>query len=55
MARRGLIPATAVMVYAPRDPAEVDTALQVLAASYRFARGDEPRSPHPPGAPDPDR
>jgi hypothetical protein len=40
MARRGLIPATAVMVYAPRAAAEVDTVVQVLAASYRFARGD---------------
>jgi hypothetical protein len=43
MARRGLIPATAVMVYAPRDAAEVATVLQVLAASYRFACGDDPR------------
>jgi Family of unknown function (DUF5519) len=46
MARRGLIPATAVMVYAPRDAAEVDIVLQVIAASYRFARGDEPGRPH---------
>jgi Family of unknown function (DUF5519) len=42
MARRGLLPATAVMIYAPRDAGEVDTVVQVLAASYRFARGDEP-------------
>ncbi|HEX6113677.1 MAG TPA: luciferase family protein, partial [Geminicoccaceae bacterium] len=48
MARRGLIPATAVMVYAPRNAAEVDTVLQVIAASYRFARGDDPQPPHPP-------
>jgi hypothetical protein len=48
MARRGLIPATAVMVYAPRDATEVDIVLQVIAASYRFARGDDPRPPHPP-------
>jgi Luciferase len=41
LARRGLIPARAVMVYAPREAAEVDTVLQVIAASYRFARGDE--------------
>ena len=47
MARRGLIPATAVMVYAPRDAAEVDIVLQVIAASYRFARGDQPGRPHP--------
>ncbi|MGH6896192.1 MAG: luciferase family protein [Geminicoccaceae bacterium] len=42
MARRGLIPPTAVMVYAPRDAAEVETILQVLAASYRFACGEGP-------------
>jgi phospholipase/carboxylesterase len=46
MARRGLIPATAVMVYAPRDAAEVDIVLHLIAASYRFALGDEPRGPH---------
>jgi hypothetical protein len=43
MARRGLIPATAVMVYAPRDAAEVDAVLKVIALSYRFACGDDPR------------
>jgi Family of unknown function (DUF5519) len=42
MARRGLIPPTTVMVYAPRDAAEVDTVLQVIGASYRFARGESP-------------
>jgi hypothetical protein len=42
MARRGLIPPTAVMVYAPRDAAEVDTVLEVIAASYRFACGEDP-------------
>jgi hypothetical protein len=40
MARRGLIPPTAVMVYAPRDAAEVDTVVQVIGASYRFACGE---------------
>jgi hypothetical protein len=44
MARRGLIPPTAVMVYAPRDPAEVETILQVIAASYRFACGEGPNA-----------
>ena len=39
MARRGLIPPTAVMVYAPRDVAEVETVLKIVAASYHFARG----------------
>ena len=42
MARRGLIPPTAVMVYAPRDAAEVDTVVQVIGASYRFACGEGP-------------
>ena len=42
MARRGLIPPTAVMVYAPRDVAEVETVLQVIGASYRFACGEGP-------------
>jgi hypothetical protein len=40
MVRRGLIPPTAVMVYAPRDAAEVDTVVQVIGASYRFACGE---------------
>jgi hypothetical protein len=40
MARRGLIPPSAVMVYAPRDAAEVETVLQVIGASYRFAYGE---------------
>ena len=38
--RRGLIPPTAVMVYAPRDAAEVDRVVQVIGASYRFACGE---------------
>ena len=42
MARRGLIPPTAVMVYAPRDAAEVDAVLQAIGASYRFACGETP-------------
>ena len=42
MARRGLIPPTAVMVYAPRDGAEVEAVLQVIGASYRFACGEGP-------------
>jgi hypothetical protein len=41
MARRGLIPPTAVMVYAPRDLAEVEAVLQIIAASYHFASGGE--------------
>jgi hypothetical protein len=42
MAQRGLIPPTAVMVYAPRDAAEVETVLEVIRASYRFACGAAP-------------
>jgi len=42
MARRGLIPPTAVMVYAPRDAAEVETVLELIATSYRFACGAAP-------------
>ena len=30
------------MVYAPRDAAEVETVLQVIGASYRFAYGESP-------------
>jgi hypothetical protein len=40
MARRGLIPPTAVMIYAPRDAAEVEIVLQLIGASYRLARGE---------------
>jgi hypothetical protein len=42
MARRGLIPSSAVMVYAPRDAAEVETVLELIAASHRFACGPDP-------------
>ena len=47
MARRGLIPPTAVMVYAPRDVAEVETILQIIAASYHslVAAKIRPRKP----------
>lgn len=39
MALRGAIPPNAVMVFAPRDDAEVDLVLGVIAASHRFASG----------------
>lgn len=39
VARRGLIPHTAIMVYAPRDDAELETVYTLLLASYRFAGG----------------
>jgi hypothetical protein len=42
VARMGLIPPTALMVYAPRDEEELDVVVALVEASYRFARGDEP-------------
>lgn len=39
MARQGFIPLTAVMAFAPRDPAEVDVMLRLLTTSWEFARG----------------
>jgi len=40
VAARGLIPGTAVMVYAPRDPEEVDIVARLVETSWRFARGE---------------
>jgi hypothetical protein len=37
VARMGLIPPTAVMVYAPRDDGEVEVVAALVEASYRFA------------------
>jgi hypothetical protein len=37
-ALRGLIPATAVMLYAPRDDAELDVIESLVRASHAFAR-----------------
>ena len=39
MAAAGMIPRTAVMVYAPRDAAEIGTVLDLLRMSYDFACG----------------
>jgi len=39
VARRGLIPANAVMVYAPRDDEERDVVEQLVRASHAFAKG----------------
>ncbi len=39
MAASGMIPETAVMVFAPRDETEIETALKILATSYDFACG----------------
>jgi hypothetical protein len=38
VARRGLIPATTVMLFAPRDQDELDVVKSLLRASYEFAR-----------------
>ncbi|OUS05407.1 hypothetical protein A9Q96_11705 [Rhodobacterales bacterium 52_120_T64] len=39
MAATGMIPETAVMVFAPRNEEEIETALKILATSYDFALG----------------
>jgi hypothetical protein len=39
MARRGLIPATAVMIYAPRNAEELDVVTHILQVSHQFAGG----------------
>jgi hypothetical protein len=39
VARMGLIPATAVMLYAPRDESEVDVIEKLVQASHAFAGG----------------
>lgn len=41
LARRGTAPATLVMVYGPRDDAELEVVWRLVEASYRFARGDD--------------
>jgi hypothetical protein len=38
VALRGLIPPTAVMLYAPRDEAELDVIETLVRASYAFSR-----------------
>ena len=39
VARRGLLPPTAVMVYAPRDDLECDVVAGLICVSHAFARG----------------
>lgn len=39
VARLGLIPATTVMVYAPRDDGELEVVYGLVLASYRYAGG----------------
>lgn len=40
VARRGLIPANAVMLYAPRDDAERAVVEELVRASHAYARGE---------------
>ena len=42
VARKGLIPANAVMVYAPRDDEERAVVEQLVRASHAFAKGSPP-------------
>jgi hypothetical protein len=42
VARRGLISANAVMLYAPRDDAEREVVEELVRASHAFARGEVP-------------
>ena len=44
VARMGYIPATTVMLYAPRNTTELDVVYGLLLASYRFAGGRLPAS-----------
>jgi hypothetical protein len=41
VARMGLLPPTAVMLYAPRDEDELAVVQQLIEASHRFARSTE--------------
>ena len=40
VAAQGLIPATAVMVYAPRNAEEANIVARLVETSWRFARGE---------------
>ena len=42
MAARGLIPPTTVMIYAPRNAAELEVVTRILHASHDFASGAKP-------------
>jgi hypothetical protein len=44
VARLGLIPETAVMIYAPRDKDELEVVERLVRASYDFAYGSPPES-----------
>ncbi|MBC7788608.1 MAG: phospholipase [Anaerolineae bacterium] len=44
VARRGLLPANVVMIYAPRDESEVEVVRDLVFAAYGFARGEDTRA-----------
>jgi hypothetical protein len=44
VARQGLIPPTAFMVFAPRDQSELEVVRRLVEASHTFARGELNRS-----------
>jgi hypothetical protein len=44
LATQGELPASHLMIYAPRDAAEVDSVWKILQASHRFAQGPSRRS-----------
>jgi len=39
LAASGRVPSTVILVYGPRDPAELETVWALVQASHRFARG----------------
>lgn len=39
LARRGILPSNTVMIYGPRDDAELETVWGLVKTSYNFARG----------------
>lgn len=43
IARQGMAPPTTVMLYGPRDEAELETVWTLVVASYAFARGQADR------------
>jgi Family of unknown function (DUF5519) len=45
MARRGVVPPNVVMIYAPRDQAEIGVVLQLIGAALAFALGTDENAP----------
>lgn len=40
VARRGFLPSNVVMIYAPRDEAEIEVVTGLVRAAHAYARGD---------------